>query len=161
MMKLPAGQEWVFDMVNNILIEVLGTIAEQEHVTIRQRQRKGIAAAKARGKHFGRPHKEYTNLEQVLSEWHNGGISAISAMKQLEISKTQFYRIVKKRYGEVILMSDNIFLRAAARIKSIISAASPGKLYKSEKSAVQTGLSCRSAAIHLLSVGRAFRSGTR
>ena len=26
MMDLPKGQEWVFDMVNNILIEVLGTI---------------------------------------------------------------------------------------------------------------------------------------
>lgn len=26
MMDLPEGQEWVFDMVNNILIEVLGTI---------------------------------------------------------------------------------------------------------------------------------------
>jgi len=61
----------------------------------------------------------------------------------------------------LILTNDNIFLRAAARIKSIISAASPGKLYKSEKSTVQTGLSCRSAAIHLLSAGRAFRSGTR
>ena len=30
MMDLPPGQEWVFEMVNNILIEVLGTIAEQE-----------------------------------------------------------------------------------------------------------------------------------
>ena len=29
MMDLPKGQEWVFEMVNNILIEVLGTIAEQ------------------------------------------------------------------------------------------------------------------------------------
>ncbi|WP_191434638.1 recombinase family protein, partial [Flavonifractor sp. An112] len=37
MMELPAGQEWVFDMVNNILIEVLGTIAEQERETIRKR----------------------------------------------------------------------------------------------------------------------------
>ena len=27
MMDLPEGQEWVFEMVNNILIEVLGTIA--------------------------------------------------------------------------------------------------------------------------------------
>ncbi len=96
MMELPAGQEWVFDMVNNILIEVLGTIAEQERVTIRQRQREGIAAAKAKGKHLGRPCKEYTNLEQVLSEWHNGRISAVSAMNQLKVSKTQFYRIVKK-----------------------------------------------------------------
>ena len=32
-MELPAGQEWVFEMVNNILIEVLGTIAEQERET--------------------------------------------------------------------------------------------------------------------------------
>ena len=34
MMELPDGQEWVFEMVNNILIEVLGTIAEQERETI-------------------------------------------------------------------------------------------------------------------------------
>ena len=38
MMDLPEGQEWVFEMVNNILIEVLGTIAEQERATIKQRQ---------------------------------------------------------------------------------------------------------------------------
>ena len=40
MMDLPPGQEWVFEMVNNILIEVLGTIAEQERLTIRQRSAK-------------------------------------------------------------------------------------------------------------------------
>ena len=55
MMDLPEGQEWVFDMVNNILIEVLGTIAEQERETIRKRQAEGIEAAKAKGKKFGRP----------------------------------------------------------------------------------------------------------
>ena len=55
MMELPDGQTWVFDMVNNILIEVLGTIAEQERITIRLRQREGIDAAKLRGKHLGRP----------------------------------------------------------------------------------------------------------
>ncbi len=98
MMELPVGQEWVFDMVNNILIEVLGTIAEQERVTIRQRQREGIEAAKAKGKHLGRPCKEYPNLEQVLSEWRNGRTSVVSAMKQLNVSKTQFYRMVKKHY---------------------------------------------------------------
>ncbi len=99
MMELPAGQEWVFEMVNNILIEVLGTIAEQERVTIRQRQREGIEAAKAKGKHLGRPCKEYPNLEQVLSDWRNGRIRAVSAMKQLNVSKTQFYRIAKKYFS--------------------------------------------------------------
>ena len=55
MMDYPEGQEWVMDMVNNILIEVLGTIAQQERETIRQRQAEGIAAAKTKGKHLGRP----------------------------------------------------------------------------------------------------------
>ena len=49
MMELPEGQEWVFEMVNNILIEVLGTIAEQERASIKQRQAEGIAAAKVKG----------------------------------------------------------------------------------------------------------------
>ena len=55
MLDLPEGQEWVFEMVNNILIEVLGTIAQQERTTIRQRQREGIEAARSKGKHLGRP----------------------------------------------------------------------------------------------------------
>ncbi len=42
LMDLPEGQEWVFDMVNNILIEVLGAIAEEERIKTKQRQREGI-----------------------------------------------------------------------------------------------------------------------
>ncbi len=42
----PEGQEWIFDMVLNILIEVMSSIAEQERVTIRERQRQGIEALK-------------------------------------------------------------------------------------------------------------------
>ena len=38
MTDFPAGQEWVADMVNNIIIEVLGTMAEQERLRTRQRQ---------------------------------------------------------------------------------------------------------------------------
>ena len=48
MIEYPSGQEWVLDMVNNILIEVLSSIAQQERETIRQRQAEGIAAAKAK-----------------------------------------------------------------------------------------------------------------
>ena len=42
MIDLPEGQQWVFDMINNILIEVLSSIAEQERLTIRQRQAEGL-----------------------------------------------------------------------------------------------------------------------
>lgn len=67
MMDLPEGQEWVFEMVNNILIEVLGTIAEQERTTIKQRQAEGIAAAKQNGKRLGRPalHFPKTGMKSI------------------------------------------------------------------------------------------------
>lgn len=60
-------------MVNNILIEVLGTIAEQERLTIHQRQREGIDVAKAKGKHLGRPSTSLPdNWEEVLALWQAG-----------------------------------------------------------------------------------------
>ena len=55
MLDLPEEQSWVIDMVNNILIEVLSSIAEQEYHTIHKRQSEGIAAAKAKGKHLAHP----------------------------------------------------------------------------------------------------------
>lgn len=97
MMDLPEGQEWVFDMVNNILIEVLGTIAEQERHTIRKRQREGIDAAKAKGKHMGRPKLVMPdNWYEIVSNWKNKKITARKAMKELGISKSSFYKLVKE-----------------------------------------------------------------
>lgn len=95
MMDLPEGQEWVFDMVNNILIEVLGTIAEQERETIRKRQREGIDAAKAKGKHLGRPQAvKPDNWDEVISKWRSKDITALEAYKILGVSKSVFYRWV-------------------------------------------------------------------
>lgn len=48
-------QMWVMDMINSILIEVLGSIAENERNKIRSRQREGIEAAKKKNVRFGRP----------------------------------------------------------------------------------------------------------
>ncbi|MCI8956710.1 MAG: recombinase family protein, partial [Eubacterium sp.] len=95
MMDLPKGQEWVFDMVNNILIEVLGTIAEQERATIRKRQREGIDAAKAKGRHLGRPKLELPeNYDGVMAKWRAKDITARQAMSMLGVSKSSFYRLV-------------------------------------------------------------------
>ena len=97
MMDLPLGQEWVFEMVNNILIEVLGTIAEQERLTIHQRQREGINAAKAKGKHLGRLVTSLPdNWEEVLALWQSGEITAQEAMRRTGMKRTTFYRLVRK-----------------------------------------------------------------
>ena len=98
MLELPAGQEWVFEMVNNILIEVLGTIAEQERETIRRRQREGIDAAKVCGKHLGRPAAvKPENWDEVISRWQAGQITAREAMCQLGMKRTTFYRMCRSQ----------------------------------------------------------------
>ena len=51
----PDEQIWVMDMINAILIEVLGSIAENERNKIRSRQREGIEADKKKKIALGRP----------------------------------------------------------------------------------------------------------
>ena len=92
MMDLPEGQEWVFEMVNNILIEVLGTIAEQERATIKSRQAEGIKGVK-----FGRPALQFpANWNEVYTQWKNGEITAKVAMEKTGTKRTSFYKLVKK-----------------------------------------------------------------
>ncbi|MEG0566175.1 MAG: recombinase family protein [Lachnospiraceae bacterium] len=70
LLNLEQGQEWIQDMVNNILIEVMASLAEQERVMIRQRQREGIDVARKKGKHMGRPKNELPeNWDVVYGMW--------------------------------------------------------------------------------------------
>ena len=96
MMDLPREQEWVFEMVNNILIEVLGTIAEQERATIKTRQAEGIAAAKAKGKKLGRLAISYPdNWNEAYASWKAGEITAKAAMERTEMKRTSFYKLAR------------------------------------------------------------------
>ena len=95
MMDLSEGQEWVFEMVNNILIEVIGTIAEQERETIRKRQAEGIEAAKQKGKKLGRPALAFPdNWQSVYDSWQSGEITAKTAMELTNTKRTSFYKLV-------------------------------------------------------------------
>ena len=97
LIDFPEGQEWVMEMVNNILIEVLGRIAEQERNTIRKRQREGIEAAKKKGTvKFGRPQAQKPdNWTQVYKRWKGGEITAVKAMELTNLTKTTFYKLAK------------------------------------------------------------------
>lgn len=95
LMELPEDQAWVFDMVNNILIEVLGTIAEQERVTIKQRQLEGIMAAHRRGVVFGRPRiQKPPNWDSVIADLKDGKITSIQAMELTGMKRTSFYKLL-------------------------------------------------------------------
>lgn len=94
LLSLEEGQEWIQDMVNNILIEVMASLAEQERVMIRQRQREGIDAAKIKGKNLGRLSiVKPDNWEEVFEKWEAGQISAKKAMELCGLKKGKFYQL--------------------------------------------------------------------
>ena len=91
LIDLPEEQDWIFDMINNILIEVLASIAEQECIRTLQRQAQGIAAAKEKGKHLGRPKQKIPeNWNDVYSEWNTGKIIAKAAVEKLGLKRSTF-----------------------------------------------------------------------
>ena len=98
LIDFPEGQEWVCDMVNNILIEVLGSIAQRERETIKTRQAEGIAAAKKKGVvKFGRPKAEKPdNWDDVFQMWKAGEITAVKAMELTGTTKSTFYKLAKE-----------------------------------------------------------------
>lgn len=97
MQDVPAGQEWVIDMINNIIIEVYTSMAEQERQNIKQRQSEGIAVAKAKGKHLGRPVMELPEeWDKLYKDWKAGKITAVAFMKEVDMKKATFYKKVKE-----------------------------------------------------------------
>ncbi len=113
MIEVPEGQAWIIDMVNNILLEVLSSIAEEERETIKRRQREGIEVAKKNGKHLGRPPLEYPeHWERYYKKWREGEITATQMMKILGVKKTSFtnwFICIKNRNNFTIPLSPNPF----------------------------------------------------
>lgn len=94
-------QTWVLEMVTNILIEVLGSVAEQERVKIKKRQREGIDAmpvvggkrvSKKTGRYSGRP--EICDPEK-FSEIKRMGLSVEESCRLLGISRATWYNKAK------------------------------------------------------------------
>ena len=92
----PPEQMWVMDMINAILIEVLGSIAENERMKIRRRQREGIDAAIKKNVKFGRPVIEKPdNWDDVIRQVDSNDISVSQALKQLGVTRSTYYRLRK------------------------------------------------------------------
>ena len=98
LIELPEENTWVIKMVNNILIEVLGAIAEEERIKIRQRQSEGIAIAKAEGKYKGRKADELPkNFPSLYNRWKEGTITAVEFTKLLGYkSRNTTYRKIRQ-----------------------------------------------------------------
>jgi len=99
MLPIQEGQEWLIDMINNLLLEVLSTMAEHERLSIRTRQAEGIAVLRGKnnGQGIGRPKTEYpSNFKEVYKEWKSKSITGVKAMELLNLKKNTFYNLIKQ-----------------------------------------------------------------
>lgn len=86
------GQEWIFDMVNNLLIEVLASVAEAENEERRAKINEGIESAKKRGVKFGRPDVK-VKVDEVIKMVNNGS-KVTEACRKVGIGKRTYYNYV-------------------------------------------------------------------
>ncbi len=90
----PPDQAWILEMINSILIEVLGSIAENERIKIRSRQREGIEAAKKKNVRFGWPPKSLPhNWQQIMADVRSENKKPVEAIRELGISRSYFYKL--------------------------------------------------------------------
>ena len=100
------GQEWIRDMVNNILIEVLGAVAQQEREKTNRRQREGIDAmpvvdgkkfSTKKGCAYGRkPVDLGDDFEKFLKKQKDGLMTVNECCEALGIGRSTWYARVRE-----------------------------------------------------------------
>ena len=94
-------KELLGTFISDLILSVLGYVAQQETEFRATRQREGIEIARKQGKHLGRPKAEYPkNWKKVYEQWRQGEVTATKAMELLELKRNTFYKLVKKYEGE-------------------------------------------------------------
>ncbi|MDP5217867.1 recombinase family protein [Ruegeria sp. 2205SS24-7] len=81
-----------------LMLTVLGGIAEFEREIMLERQREGIAKAKAAGKYKGRQPTARAKTARVL-ELHDSGLGATAIARELGIGRASVYRILGDAEG--------------------------------------------------------------
>jgi len=81
-----------------LMLTILGGVAEFEREIMLERQREGIAKAKAEGKYKGRAPTARAKAEEVL-RLHGEGVGGTEIAKRLGIGRASVYRILEEAKG--------------------------------------------------------------
>ncbi len=82
--------------IADLVLQILSYCAHTERENIRQRQAEGIAAAKAKGIHFGRPQLPIPeDFEDEVKLWRNKQVSQREVLEHLNMERSRFYRVIK------------------------------------------------------------------
>lgn len=85
------GKDLMGTFLSDIVLQILSFVAENERANIRQRQAEGIAAARAKGKHLGRPSNPLPdNFHEVYMQWCAGKITKSEAARKCGMPYSTF-----------------------------------------------------------------------
>lgn len=84
-------------LISDIVLQLLSYVAQVERENIKQRQAEGIAAARLRGKHLGRPRKERpASYPEVRARYVRGKLTRAEAAEELGVSVSTLDRWLKE-----------------------------------------------------------------
>lgn len=91
------GDDLTGTFIADLVLQILSYVAQTERENIRQRQAEGIAAAKARGVHFGREKKPLPEgFRETVVRWRQKEMTCQQALERLEVSRSYFFTHVKQ-----------------------------------------------------------------
>lgn len=91
------GKDLMGTFIADLVLQILSFVAQSERENIKKRQAQGIAAAKAKGVKFGRPEVSMPDdFEKYMAKWEKGQITTPEVLRLTQLSKSTFYRKVRK-----------------------------------------------------------------
>ena len=91
------GKDLMGTFVADMVLQVLSFGAQNERENIRKRQEQGIAAARQRGVHLGRPIKTAPdNFGQMVKQWEKKQLPLDTILRQCGMSESTFYRRLRE-----------------------------------------------------------------
>jgi len=78
--------------IADLVLQVLSFVAHNERDNIRKRQAEGIAAAKARGVHLGRPSMPIPDdFGALVKQWEKGKLTIAEVLERTGLKQSTFY----------------------------------------------------------------------
>ena len=83
--------------IADLVLQILSFVSHSERDNIKKRQSEGIAAARARGVHMGRPAKRPPeNFLSLAKQWESGKLTTTELMQQTGMAETTLYRRLRE-----------------------------------------------------------------
>jgi len=91
------GKDLMGTFIADLVLQILSFVAQSERENIKKRQEEGIAAAKAKGVHMGRPVKNIPeNFGDLVKQWEKKKIPLEQILRESGMSEATFYRRLRE-----------------------------------------------------------------